>query len=318
MIVVVGAGVVGLTCAVRLAEAGHAVRVVAREPPPATNSAVAAAVWFPYLAAPLARVTAWATRTHDALVALAAGEPESGVVVRELVSYARGPVEEPAWSGAVGGFRRLGAGELAPGYADGWMARVPVVESPRHLPWLVERLERAGGSIEVEPRGVASLAAAGAGAELVVHCSGLGARELAGDASVVPVRGQVVLVDNPGLERVVLDEGDPAGPTYVIPRRDDCVLGGTAEPGATSLEPDAATTESILARAARLVPEIATARVRTVRVGLRPARPAVRLELERPREGPPVIHCYGHGGSGFTLAWGCAEDVVSLAEAASA
>lgn len=25
----------------------------------------------------------------------------------------------------------------------------------------------------------------------------------------------------------------------------------------------------------------------------------------------PVVHCYGHGGSGITLAMGCAEDVVA-------
>jgi D-amino-acid oxidase len=50
-------------------------------------------------------------------------------------------------------------------------------------------------------------------------------------------------------------------------------------------------------------------------VGLRPARPAVRLEAE-PRAGGTVVHCYGHGGAGVTLAWGCAEDVVSLASGA--
>ncbi|HET7458205.1 MAG TPA: hypothetical protein VFJ74_11185, partial [Gemmatimonadaceae bacterium] len=46
-------------------------------------------------------------------------------------------------------------------------------------------------------------------------------------------------------------------------------------------------------------------------VGLRPARPAVRLEAE-PREGGTVVHCYGHGGAGVTLAWGCADEVVGL------
>lgn len=50
--------------------------------------------------------------------------------------------------------------------------------------------------------------------------------------------------------------------------------------------------------------------------GLRPARPEVRLEAEpatatRPR----VIHDYGHGGSGITLSWGCADDVADLADA---
>ena len=53
-------------------------------------------------------------------------------------------------------------------------------------------------------------------------------------------------------------------------------------------------------------------------VGLRPGRTTIRLEAGRV-EAPsgaalPVIHNYGHGGSGLTLGWGCAGDVVQLAE----
>jgi D-amino-acid oxidase len=60
------------------------------------------------------------------------------------------------------------------------------------------------------------------------------------------------------------------------------------------------------------VPELRDARVLRHKVGLRPARPAVRLE----RDGD-VVHCYGHGGAGVTLSWGCAEDVAALAGPAS-
>jgi len=45
-------------------------------------------------------------------------------------------------------------------------------------------------------------------------------------------------------------------------------------------------------------------------VGLRPGRSPLRLESEELRS-VPVVHCYGHGGSGITLAMGCAEDVVA-------
>jgi len=48
------------------------------------------------------------------------------------------------------------------------------------------------------------------------------------------------------------------------------------------------------------------------RVGLRPARPTVRLELDDSSSGHPTIHCYGHGGAGVTLSWGCADDVLQL------
>src|SRR5260370_35775421 len=116
MIVVVGAGVVGLTCALRLREAGHAVRVVAREPPLFTTSAVAGAVWFPYLAAPRERVEGWAASTYRTLASLAAGEPESGVVLREILVLGRQPPADPPGGPVVLHFRRLAVTALPAGY----------------------------------------------------------------------------------------------------------------------------------------------------------------------------------------------------------
>ena len=81
-VVVVGAGVVGLTCAVRLAEAGHETHVLARDLPPETTSAVAAALWYPYRALPHDRVTRWSAHTYVELRALAA-EPGTGVRMRD-------------------------------------------------------------------------------------------------------------------------------------------------------------------------------------------------------------------------------------------
>ncbi len=84
-------------------------------------------------------------------------------------------------------------------------------------------------------------------------------------------------------------------------------MGGTDEEGDWSRTPVPETAAAILQRATRLVPELAGARVLRHKVGLRPARPVVRLE----RVGR-VVHCYGHGGAGVTLAWGGADDVVRL------
>ena len=144
-----------------------------------------------------------------------------------------------------------------------------------------------------------------------MNCAGLGARLLGGDASVVPVSGQVVYVEQFGLDRWWLDATTPEGPTYVIPRSRDVVVGGTDVEGDWNRTPSPAVAEGILARGARLVPQLAGARVIRHKVGLRPVRPEVRLE----REGR-VVHCYGHGGSGVTLSWGCADEVVELAAAA--
>jgi D-amino-acid oxidase len=67
----------------------------------------------------------------------------------------------------------------------------------------------------------------------------------------------------------------------------------------------------MLMRAVATVPELQKASVRRHRVGLRPARPAVRLETEQ-RDDATIVHCYGHGGSGVTLSWGCADDVLAV------
>lgn len=302
-VIVVGAGVIGLTCAVRLLEAGHRVDVVARDLPLETTSAVAAALWYPYRALPQERVTAWGTTSYAVFEAIAAppdygGSPEAGVrmVLGTEVFASRKP--DPWWLSAVSGLDRETA--LPEGYADGWTFPTPVIEMPTYLPWLAGRVEDLGGTITR-----LNLRALPTGVDLVVNCSGLGARLLGADRSVVPVRGQVVYVEQVGLERWWLDS---AGPTYIVPRSHDIVVGGTDEEGEWSRTPSPEAAVAILARASALEPALRDARVLRHKVGLRPVRPAVRLKREN-----DVIHCYGHGGSGVTLSWGVADEVTALA-----
>jgi D-amino-acid oxidase len=97
---------------------------------------------------------------------------------------------------------------------------------------------------------------------------------------------------------------------YVIPRKNDCVFGGTNEVS-DNLDVDPTSTSRIVAECRRVL-KIENPRVLTERVGLRPFRKSgVRLECGKLRDGRTVIHNYGHGGSGFTLSWGCAEKVLS-------
>jgi D-amino-acid oxidase len=98
---------------------------------------------------------------------------------------------------------------------------------------------------------------------------------------------------------------------YVVPRSTDIVVGGTDDEGEWDRTPDPDTARRILERATALVPELRGATVRGHRVGLRPGRPRVRLEVEH-RDGTRVVHCYGHGGAGLTLSWGCADEVAAL------
>jgi D-amino-acid oxidase len=298
-VIVVGAGVVGLSCAVRLLEAGHRVDLVARDLPRETTSAVAAAIWYPYHALPQDRVTAWAARSYREFEVLA-GDQESGVRMVAGTEVLLEAEPDPWWRAAVPALDRETA--LPDGYAAGWTFVTPVVEMPVYLDWLARRLEGLGGTLTR-----LNLPQLPSGADVVVNCAGLGARLLGSDTSVEPASGQVVYVEQFGLDRWWVDGTSPDGPTYLVPRSRDVVVGGTDVEGDWSRTPSPEVAEAILQRAARLVPEVAAARVIRHKVGLRPVRPSVRLE----RDGR-VVHCYGHGGAGVTLSWGCAAEVVDL------
>ncbi len=307
--VVIGAGVIGLTAAVRLAQHGWNVRVLTAADPLDTTSAVAAALWYPYRANPRDSVLRWAARTMTVLTELAAGAA-TGVTLRQCREVSAVALEDPWWAGAVTGFRRLPPDRLPPQRAVGWEFTAPVAETTRYLPWLASQAAAAG--VHLERHRVQDLRAVARTADVVVVCTGLGSRDLLGDDAVVPVRGQVVVVENPGVDVAWLDQTVEDRPTYIIPRAEDCVLGGTAQQGDWNLEPDPDTAQDITARCAELEPRVADAPILHHRVGLRPARPAVRLEAEMV-DGRSVIYAYGHGGAGITLSWGCADDIVSLA-----
>lgn len=297
-VTVVGAGVIGLTAAIRLAQAGHAVHVVAAERTPHTTSDVAAAIHFPYLAEPRARILAWAAHSLDVLRALA-DDPGSGVHCHAARIVE--PGRDPWWRGLVDAFEDVGP--AAQGHA--YDCRVPVVTMPVHMAFLEAWARRLG--IGFTGRRLGSLADVGA-CDAIVNCSGLGARELVQDRSMFAIQGQVVRVQAP-VPRALLVETDP--PTYAIPRPDGVVVGGTAVVGAEGTSPDAAVERDILQRAVGHEPRLAGALVLARAVGLRPGRPSIRLEPDL--SGPvPVVHNYGHGGSGVTLSWGCAAESVRL------
>jgi len=178
-----------------------------------------------------------------------------------------------------------------------------------YLEYLTGRLAAAGGRIVL--RTVSSLTDLAAEAPLIVNCAGLGAGELTGDDLVRPIRGQHVIVDNPGLEEFFIEA--PFTPAWAAywPYPEHVVLGGTQSTDNTSTEPDPEIGEQILRRCIEVEPRLHRARVRGHQVGLRPARPAVRLEVEQ-IGAARCVHNYGHGGSGVTLSWGSAHTAAAL------
>lgn len=308
-VVVVGAGVVGLSCAVRLAEAGYDTQVFARDLPLETTSAVAGGLWLPQGEQPATRVAAWAGATLREMTALA-DDDETGVrMTNGTMLYRADAALRPAWASTLG--EQVGLEEVSRplrGYASGWHLRVPVVDPHRYLPWLTRRLADAGGSITRMP--LSALPPRG----IVVNASGASARALAADKAVVAGRGQVVVMSNPGLRNWWADEDPGADPLYVIPRGDHVVVGGSHDLGDWGTTAVPQQTEHILRRAIAMEPRLEESTIRAVRVGLRPMRPHVRLDLVEGGRGTAhrrLVHVYGHGAAGWTMSWGCADEVLT-------
>jgi len=327
---VLGAGVIGLTTAICLAEAGLTVVLSAAEPPAQTTSVAAGAIWGPHLVGMDNRVERWAAVTQDRLATLS--HPELGASgLAGIVRTASGVTASREHSPTPPEFA-ASACDLAPcspdripvGYESAWRLTATIVSMPGYLDYLARRYERTGGfsTFGVKVGTLADAAHLAPSARVIVNCTGCGARDLVPDPDVTPVRGQVVVAANPGLTEFFVGTGsDPGDLTYLFPHGDVVVLGGTEQPGDWSLEPDPATATQIVAACSAIEPSLHNARILGHRVGLRPARTAVRLEAvhqktvhpETGREGEvTIVHNYGHGGAGVTLSWGCAEDAAEL------
>lgn len=308
--IIVGAGVSGLSCGVRLQEQGISTRILARERSPQTTSDRAAAIWFPFQAEPADRILVWC---RDALSAFERlySVPGAGVSQAEFVKVYLQPTPDEPWMTTITGrYRRCRPEELPGRFVDGVICRVPLIEVQQYMPWLVGRYLALGGQIETEA--VTDLGALADRCDVVVNCTGLGAAPLVGDRRLYPIRGQILYVHGWPSRRAWSSDLDLTQLAYIIPRSDVCVLGGTSHAHRDGLAVDARDTAAILARCAELEPAVVGCTVVGAAVGLRPGRDAVRLEAERLPGGGRVVHNYGHAGAGFTLSWGCADEVAAL------
>ncbi|GAB3849384.1 FAD-dependent oxidoreductase [Dactylosporangium cerinum] len=311
--IVIGAGVSGLTTAICLAEAGVRVTIWTAEPTEVTTSMAAGAMWGPYHVEPFDLVAAWGATTLDTLRRLAV-QPSTGVRLVSGIEAARDEVDPPAWGDQLDGFSMCARAELPPGFATGWRYTAPLVDMPVYLTYLRRRLADSGSQIRM--RRVAALTEIVGEADVVVNCTGIGARGLVPDPGLFPVRGQLVVVQNPGItEFFSEDTGSSPDLLHYYPHGETVVLGGTAQPGLWNSEPDFEVAAAIVRRCAEVEPRLRNARVIAHRVGLRPTRDQVRVDSQD-LKGTRIIHNYGHGGAGVTLSWGCAINATTLALAA--
>jgi len=309
-VLVIGAGVSGLTTAIALAESGRRVRIIAEYPSRQSTSAAAGASWGPYMVSD-PRVLGWSRTSRFALEAIARERTDTGVRLVQGLETDVGDVEPPGWAMEIEDFRLCRSSELPPGYATGWRYTIPIVNMLKYLTYLNDRL--ATHDVRVEIQRVTSFQELAGAARVIVNCTGLASRELVPDQGLFPVRGQLMVVDNTDnkIDWFFQDNTNGENLTYFYPHGSHVVLGGCAIEHTSDMDPDEETAAGILKRCAAIEPRLLDAVKIEDRVGLRPTRGSVRTERVE-FDGLSIIHNYGHGGAGVTLSWGCAQEVSRL------
>lgn len=313
-ITIIGAGISGLSCGIRLADAGFAPTILTRDLPEHTTAHAAAAIWYIFAAEPIARTHAWALTTLKEFYRLidAGCGPQTGLSLCRMTEVFAEPQADPWYAPHIRFFERVPPTEVPAGYADALRVELPLIHPAHYVPHLLGQFRARGGKlIQQEIRHLTDLRQPD---KLLINCSGVWAGQLADDPSVYPLRGQTVVIE--ALPTVsYLDESNINRIVHIFHRGEDIILGGSAETNRWDLSPDPALSAAILERTVAIAPQLQDARILAEQVGLRPGRHEIRLEREDFADGSAIIHNYGHGGAGFTLSWGCAEEVVALARA---
>jgi len=306
-IAIVGAGISGLSCAYTLMDKNYSIDIFAKEFSPNITSNKAAAFWFPYHIRNDKRGIEWGNKSY-ALYKKLAADKSSGISMKQLTKVLRKDVteEESEWVDFMpeGSYHLIKDTLIHSRYAKAYNVVVPLIETQIFLPYLQNTLIE--NKVKFIRRAIKNFKQLSPEYDAVINCAALGARELCNDQTVIPVRGQVALLAPKNDLPIFLDNERPL---YIVPRKDAIIIGGTYEEGVEKEITEPATIKKLLQNAYEVFPSLKAQKVIGSWAGIRPFRKDIRVEREA---GTNIIHNYGHGGSGFTLAFGCAKTVSGL------
>jgi D-amino-acid oxidase len=312
-IAVIGAGVIGLTTGIRLLETGFEVKIFARDIREKMATRAAPAIWDPYKAGPEASVIEWAKYSLGIYQNLNA---DCGVRPIDLLELYHEDFGLPLWSKILPSYRELATIEMPMEYVRGFSTQTYLIDTTLYVDYLQNRFEKLGGTIFQKE--FSQLTDVDKPFEIIINCSGIGSHDLVPDNEIFPIRGQYLVLEKiPALTKITLATLDNDNYILIVPRANDCYLGGTTVNDNWNTKVDPELSVNILARAQVLEPLLNNSKILHSGVGLRPGRKTIRIEKEILSDSRTVIHNYGHGGSGFTISWGCAEEVIRLLQSNS-
>ncbi|KAM7295190.1 D-amino-acid oxidase [Ixodes scapularis] len=317
---VVGAGIIGLTTAVRIIESVEDVRVtvIAESLTPHTTADAAMGYFGTSVIDGISdeKLRDWCVESYNFYLHLIRRQPgeQIGLALTPAYSYRQTYAPKPLYAEAYLAYRDLTQEELSafPGnYQYGTYALAITFACNKLLSYLMERLLQKGGRFVSKK--VTSLNELAHDYDAIVNCTGVGASFLVPDPDVIPVQGQTIKVSAPWIKHATFVEKKCS----VCPTVDYVILGVSSVYGASSLVPDPEVAKNIWTNCLEVVPSLMDAKILSHQVGLRPYRKPIRLEIENrviEKSGKtlPIVHNYGHGGSGITVSWGVAGDAVKL------
>ncbi|ESO92419.1 hypothetical protein LOTGIDRAFT_120886 [Lottia gigantea] len=316
---VVGAGVIGLSSAIRIQEEvlGCDVTLIADRFSPDTTFDGAGGMILVFAAGttPVQLLRKWSLDTKAHLESLTRSAEASEVAVHLLSGFQMGDDENKQFSKCpevLYGVRDLSQEEKKWFPSARWAKFFTSikVDCTSYLAWLKRRFERNGGKITKKK--IHSLSELSAVYDIIVNCTGLNSIDLIGDKELSPTRGETIRVKAPWIKHFYAND-ESGNLAYVIPGSKNVVLGGTYQEGNWNMQASKSDSTGVWERCLKLVPSLKNSEIDYHWVGLRPTRTQIRLELdETTSSNCPIIHNYGHGGSGVTLHWGCAGEVVKL------
>jgi glycine/D-amino acid oxidase-like deaminating enzyme len=245
-VAVLGSGVVGLSTARLVQEAGFPVTIYTAALPPDTTSNVAGGQFHPFglfkedsvtpeFKAQFTRALDYSWRRFQIMVGDDYG-------IRWLPTYVETDSPDAKLLETFPPINRMLAPAEHPFPWSGTLRYDTMyIETGRYLRQMIRDVQIAGGKIEVRkfaaPTDIGALPEA-----LVFNCTGLGSRDLFGDADLHPARGQLAILEPQPEVRYAFT----GGPGYMFPRPDGIILGGTFELDQWDATPQPATIARIV------------------------------------------------------------------------